>query len=359
MKKNFSALILLLALCLNHLPLLWALDSKPLIKIGIIVPLSAEMAIHGVEIEHAMNLALQEISPQSHYSYSLIFEDNQLDAIKSVSAAKKLIDLEKVDAIITLWPPTATVVIPLSEKAKIIHYTIAWDPALAKENKFVLSHQVMVDEIAHSTLRLLKAQNNSKIAFIHMEETGFNLGVKYIRDFASQEGIELVADEAFNPNETDFRSLVSKIKSKSPNAYLVWSVMPSIDALIRQIKSQVPKALITGYLDYAQDLSAIKGSQYISEMYAADNFAEKYKKNYNEAPISKGANAYDIMKLLVSAFENFPNQKASATELKKYLCNIRDFPGAVGNFSIDQYGNSSYSPVTRKISGSNPVLADP
>jgi branched-chain amino acid transport system substrate-binding protein len=308
------------------------------------------MALHGIEIQQAANLALSEFDASNlHYNYTLIFEDNQLDGAKSVSAAKRLINQQKVDAVITLWPPTASVVIPLSEKAKILHYTISWDPDLAKKNKFVLSHQAMVGEIAHSTLKLLKSEGNTNAAFLHLEEKGFNLGAEYIRKLAPQEGIKIVSDEAFNPGETDFRSLIERIEQLKPDAYLIWSVMPSIDAIVRQIRERNPKAKITGYLDFAGNKNILQGSKYISEMYASENFLNLYKEHYQNAPLSKGANAYDIIKLLVTSFEKFPDHKPSAGELKKVLTNIKDFPGAVGTFSIDSDGNSSYAPVVKQV----------
>jgi branched-chain amino acid transport system substrate-binding protein len=357
MTKPFGRIIsIILLACLGISPG-QAEDLRPVVKIGAIVPLTGDMALHGVEIQRAMNLAVGEFDPgRLRYRYSLIFEDNQLDGAKSVSAAQRLINVEGVDAVVTLWPPTASVVIPISERADILHYTISWDPDLAKHNKLVLSHQAMVDSIARSTMKLLKSNNKSKVAFLHMEETGFNLGAKYVRQAALEEGVGLVADEAFNPQETDFRSLIARLGKKSPDAYLIWAVMPSIDIIIQQIKSQNPKAFVTGYLDYAQNSKMIQGTPYVSEMFASTSFIQQYRRTYGEDPASKGPNAYDITKLLISAFERSPEQKPSAAEIKTYLTTIRDFPGAVGQFSIDRDGNSTYSPVIRKTMEASRVL---
>jgi branched-chain amino acid transport system substrate-binding protein len=332
-------------------------DDRPVIKIGAIVPLSGDMALHGTEIQRAMHMALDQLQPsKTHYAYTLRFEDNQLDGAKSVSAAHKLIDIDKVDAILTLWPPTANVVLPMTERAGVLQYTIAWDPNLAKDHRFLLSHQAMVDEIARSTLRLLRHEGKRRVAFLHMEETGFNLGASYIKQLASGEGIDLVADEAFNPKEVDFRSLLARVNSKSPDSYVIWAVMPSMDIVIRRIRDMDPKAYITGYLDYAEDLSQVQHTPYISEMFASESFAADYKRKYGSPPVSKGPNAFDITRLLVQAFESSPSKKLTAHELKSYFVQVRDFPGAVGRFSIDQFGNSTYSPVVREARDRERVL---
>jgi branched-chain amino acid transport system substrate-binding protein len=332
-----------------------AQDVRPVVKIGVIVPLSGDMALHGVEIQRAMKLALKQAT-QTHYSYKLLFEDNRLEAVPSVSAARRLLDVEHVDAVVTLWPPTASVVIPLTEQRHVLHYTISWDPELARRNKYVLSHQAMVDAIVHSTLLMLKDKGIKQAAFLHMEETGFNLGAGCFQRLAPELGVTITANEAFPPDGTDFRSLLDRVARSKPEAYLVWAVMPSMDIVIRQLRERNAAVPITGYLDYAQDLSRLQGAEYVSEMYASESFISAYKSAYDSAPVSKGANAYDIMKLLINAYEQSPAIKPSAEQLKAGLTKIRDYPGAVGVFSIDEYGNSAYSPVRRRVEGNAGVI---
>jgi ABC-type branched-subunit amino acid transport system substrate-binding protein len=335
----------------------YAEPPPPLIKIGVIVPLSGDMAQHGIEVQRAMELAQSKLQ-STHYAYKLIFEDNRLEGTRSISAAHRLIDVEKVDCVVTLWPPTALVVIPISERANVLHYTISWDPDLARNNRLVLSHQVMLSEIARATLELLKRQGVRRAAFLHMEESGFNIGADSLRRQAPGLGVEFPADESFDPNEKDFKGLIERVERKSPDGYLVWSVMPSIDLVIRQIRARKPHAFITGYLDYAQDASLLQGASYVSEMYATPDFTNRYLEKYQELPVSKGANAFDIFNLLVKTCEQSPQRRLSAAEMKAALVKTRDYSGAVGRFSIDNFGNSSYSPVIRKITGAERLLVE-
>ena len=345
MDKIFSAVLFVL-LSLNQV-----FAEEPAVKVGVIIPLSGDMAIHGVEVQRAMKLALSEREEEPLYNkYKFIFEDNQLKTPLSITAAQRLIYNDKVDAIVTLWPPTAEVVIPLSEKRKVFHYTISWDPELARKNKFVFSHQAMVDRIAQKTIKLVKSKAR-RFAFLHMEERGFNLGAGYIRKYAKVEGVDLVADESFNPEERDFRSLIARTRESDPELYLVWSTMPTIDLIIKEIRNSDPNIPITGYLDYAQNLDRLKGATYISEMYTSTGFLKAYKSRYNEVPISKGANAYDIANLLISAFERLSFKERTAGNLRKVLLEKKKYSGAVGEFSIDGDGNSTYEPAVRKIIG--------
>lgn len=344
--------ILILILITTQLNVGFCDPVRSSIKIGVIVPLSGDMAMHGQEIRRAMELALDDAKPSSlTYNFELIFEDNQLNSAKSSAAAQKLINVDHVDAIVTLWPPAASAVVPITERSKVLHYTIVWDPDFALRNKLVLSHQVMVSDIAKKTLALLASEGKKRIAFLHLEETGFDLGATYIRKLAKTENVELVDDISFQPTENDFRSIIEKTIRNGSDCYLIWSVMPSIDILIRQIRARIPAACISGYLDYAEDLSQIQRSPYISEMFASPGFINRYRGKYGESPRSKGANAFDIMNLLIRAYESSPAEKLSAEQTKIVLTNVKDADGAVGKFSIDPAGNSSYQPVVRQANG--------
>lgn len=90
-----------------------AFAERPAVKIGVLVPLSGDMALHGREIQNALELA-QKKHANTYYDYRFVFEDSRLEPARTASAAKRLIHQEKVDVIITLWPPTANIVIPMS-----------------------------------------------------------------------------------------------------------------------------------------------------------------------------------------------------------------------------------------------------
>ena len=102
-------------------------------------------------------------------------------------------------------------------------------------------------------------------------------------------------DEAFPPDARDARSLLAKVQKQKLDGHLIWAVMPSIDVVIRQIYEQNPKALITGYLDYANGLIKYLRERSILVKYMLmKSLLVNLKKKYKTRPVSKGANAYDM-----------------------------------------------------------------
>ena len=327
-------------------------DLRPVVTVGVIVPLSGDMAFAGAEVRNAMRLAQEEYEERgsgASYRFELLFEDNRLDGKRSVAAAKKLVEIDKADVVVTLWPPTALVVLPITEAQGVLHYTIAWDPGIAKGHKYLLSHQIMVDEMVRAFLSLLQEKQVRRLAFVRMEESGFNIGVKLVGSLAGRYEIAMVSDQAYTAGEKDFKTMIAKAEAQKPDGYLVWGVMPEIELVLRQLRERRVKGYVTGYFDCVQDDSLIEGGEYASEMYSNSAFAERYRARFKKAPVSKGANAYDIMHLLQQAFTQFPDRKPGAAQVKEYLTGVRGYDGAVGRVDIDQFGNSSYPPLIRRV----------
>lgn len=343
--KPFSLWLLLFLLCL--LPASTQAEKAEL-RIGVIVPLTGNMAFAGTEIRDAMLLAQQELGPTQN-SYRLFFEDNALDLKQSVAAAQKLLSINKVDAVVTLWPPTANVVAPLTEAKGVLHYTIAWDPTIAQRHKYVLSHQAMVGNFVAATLNLLQQQGHKRVIFFHVDESGFNMGAEILRQRGAEIGMEII-DAPFVAGQNDFRSEITRLRRSQPDAFLIWAVQPEMDILLRQLQQLAPNVAVTGFFDVAQDLSLIDAKPYVSEVAGTNSFNARFRKHYGRDAELKGANAYDIFRLLVRVFEAL-GPKASAAERKAWLTQVRDYDGAVGKVDIASDGNSSY-PVLIKVATS-------
>ena len=72
--------------------------SKEPIKIGVILPLSGDVAFIGEAAKNAAILAKESFG-KTEKTYELFFEDDQSDSKKTVSAFRKLVDVDKIRAV--------------------------------------------------------------------------------------------------------------------------------------------------------------------------------------------------------------------------------------------------------------------
>jgi ABC-type branched-subunit amino acid transport system substrate-binding protein len=321
-------------------------ESKHTYKIGAVLPLSGPMSFAGGEVRDAINLGLSEIG-ETRFKYEVVFEDNGTGAVATASAVRKLLDQDHADAIVTLWPEAANVAAPITEQRGVLHYTIAWDPQIACTNKFILSHQVMVDDYARATLKLLKSHNARHIAFFH--DSVFQQGADILEKLAPEFGIKIQKTYTFDRGKTDFRSELTHARTHQATGFLIWSIMPETEIFLKQVQELQIKTFISGFFDVVQNLSMIEGLPFVSEVYGTPEFQEKFANRFGHSTTMKGPNAYDVIRILVSAVEDTPGNPPNAESLKQQLVKVSNYLGAVGVISIDKCGNSAYPVVTKVV----------
>lgn len=330
--------------------------EAPQFKIGAILPLTGPMALAGTEVRDAINLAISELD-RRRYQYTVLFEDNGSGPTATAAATNKLVKRDRVQTLITLWPEAANIAAPITERQKVLHYTIAWDPEIACASKLVLSHQAMVNDYARKTLELLRSHHIKAIFFFH--DSVFQQGATILSQLSTEYGIHIRKIFSFDRGKTDFRSELVSAQQSGLEGILIWSIMPETEIFLKQLRELRLARFVTGFFDVVQDLSLIEGYRFASEVHSTTQFQRKFQARFGRAAIMKGPNAYDIIHLLASAVEQVPGQMPSAAAIKEKLTTVTDFSGAVGAVSIDKCGNSSY-PIALKIvkEGNLVTLAD-
>ena len=66
------------------------------------------------------------------------------------------------------------------------------------------------------------------------------------------------------------------------------------------------------------------------------DFFHNYERKYNVKPDGYAATSYDATYLIAQAIKN---EGVTSDSVKKGLYEIKDFPGLLGNFSIDKNGD--------------------
>src|SRR3989344_1722245 len=126
MKKSFLTTLIILVIvtaCLQH-------KEEPKLKIGVLLPLSGDLAVTGEKIDKGMRIA------EAPDSVELIFEDTGSSAASAVSAAQKLIDIDHVDVIIGPYSPDETLaIIPLAEERGITVFSLSYCSDSFKQHK--------------------------------------------------------------------------------------------------------------------------------------------------------------------------------------------------------------------------------
>ncbi|HLC32771.1 MAG TPA: ABC transporter substrate-binding protein [Candidatus Nanoarchaeia archaeon] len=217
MKQLFVIALLFLLACTS--------TSTDKIKIGFVGALTGDGATYGADDRAGVLLALDDINAQGGINgkpLEVVFEDGKCNGKDASTALQKLLETDNVKIILGGTCSSETLAMaPITESKKVILFTaIASSPKIVDAGDFVFRN-VINDNLAGKHLAELVALKNKRIAIIS-ENTDYAQGLRGTFTKRAQElGIEIIADEVFEPGSTDFRTQLAKIKETSPDAIFI------------------------------------------------------------------------------------------------------------------------------------------
>lgn len=358
---NKATKIILGVIILVIIVVLVAIFYKPTpkgaIKIGVIAPLTGNLAFVGEGYRDAFLLA-KENSKNTKYNYELIFEDDQMDPAKTATALQKLISIDKVNAVVSFASGPANVISPLAGQNKIIHFGIATDPSAAN-GEYNFMHWTPPSEEAKTFVAELQERGIKRLGIFVTNQQGVLATVAAIKERLKGTDIEIVTEQKFNMDERDFRSLIAKAKPGGAEIYLLETFPPQLELLTKQIKeAQISTPLTCIELVESSDeaMKLFEGYWYVNSADSTTEFNKKFEVKYNKTPPPAAANGYDIFNMLVAAHEEAGKyEKPTPEKVVEALNQIKDFDGALGKLSMGPDGIIFSQAVVRMIKNGKPI----
>lgn len=315
------------------------------ITVGATLPLSGRIAHVGQEIVRGLELAKEDFS-SPELLIQVVVDDNQHLGIIAATSAQKLLNQDKVDALISLWD-MADIVAPLAEAKQIPHFAIRFDPEISNSFKYTITIESTYRSFVDSQLRLLSMLSKPKIALLTEEARGWILATDYLKQTASRYGLEVVGEQRFALGDTELASAVRKMLALKPDAIVITSNPPLTELLIEQVKSNAPDQFFTGYFEVLENPKLVEGVPFAAQFDVARWFQNKFQARYGEKCLSRGPHAYDAVHTLSLILAS--NEKPISSEkLDQRLHELSTIAGATGTLTINESRNIA-SPCVWKI----------
>ena len=327
MKKWLLSLCMVLALtaCDNKKEETQA-NAKPVIKIGAILPLSGDLAVWGNSEKQGLMLAQENLPEGLRNKYELVIEDSS-NANKNIQhIAQKMISVDKVDAIITMFDPAANIVGPMATTNKIIHFGQSWFPQYVTDE---YNYNVYADmrEEARLIAEYLAQKGIKKVYLFTVNQTGFIGGTDILKQLLEKREIEY-QETNFNFGQTDFRTDIVKAQSFEAEAYIIGAFAPEADILTKQLKQINGEDIIITGLDLGLNIAnrrLYKGSVFGSPAIPENSFLSAYNTKYDDENYLFGATVgYVSFNALVNAFEN--SQILDKQDVASFLSENNNIP---------------------------------
>lgn len=281
--------------------------SGEAIKIGAILPLTGDLAFLGEEVKKGIDLALSEINKDSKQA-EIIYEDDAFDPKQSVSAANKLINVDKVDAVVTMVVEEAQPIMPVFKAAQI-PLLVLWDgnQAISEGGDYIFSNGFSTEKAATDAANYTYERLGAKtVAIVAHVSPWAEISTNSFKETFEKLGGKVVFSEALQVDVTDYRTVIAKVKTLAPDAIYFPQLPPHNARFLVQAKQLGLKSnLITGdglIQDSITEAGSAAENVYFTNFYTEklEELTVKYKSIFGSEPLDSAlvSFGYDgVMKL--------------------------------------------------------------
>lgn len=344
----------------------FAQSAEP-IRIGVYEPMTGAMAAGGQMTWEGIALAHEMQPTVLGRPIKLILVDNKSDKVESANAVARLVEQEKVVAIIGSYGSSNSIAGgDVAEKAGIPMVTdSATNPLVTQGKKFVFracfidpfQGEVMAKYVFHN-LKLKKVAILKDVA----QDYSVGLANYFKKTFTKLTGDpkSVVAEVAYQTGDQDFTAQLTQVISSKAEALFVpgyFGDAALIAKQLRQLGSKIP--ILGGDALDAPELMSIGGKAVegvtISSFYSAEapanevakKFVAAYKSKYGKTPNANAALGFDTYNMVVDAIRRAGSTDPKA--IRDALATTKGFIGVTGSITIDENGDATKDAVILRV----------
>jgi branched-chain amino acid transport system substrate-binding protein len=339
--------------------------SKPevVVKLGHVAPMTGPQAHLGKDNESGAKLAIEELNAQgleiggAKVKFELLSEDDQADPKQGTIVAQKLVDA-KVNGVVGHLNSGTT--IPASKL-----YFDAGMPQVSPsatnpkytQQGFNTAFRVMANDIQQGKiLGEFAAKQGAKSVAIIDDRTAYGQGLAdEFRKAAEAAGIKVVANEYTNDKATDFKAILTKIKSKKADLVFYGGMDAQGGPMVKQMKDLGIKAKFLGgdgvcTPEFMKLGGPAADGEYCSlpgmpleQLAKGPAFKQKFNAKFGYEIQLYAPNVYDAVMVIADSMK-----RADSIEAAKYLPEIAktNMEGVSGKIEFDQFGDLKGGAIT-------------
>ena len=299
------------------------------IKLGASGPITGNAAVYGLAVQHAAEIAIEEVNALGGTQIEMNFQDDQADGEKAVSAYNALMDWGMQISLGTVTSGSGQAVAPNYAQDNIFAITpsgsstaIIYRDATNNTDPYGVLFQMCFTDPNQGTASAdyLKAHSElgSKIGIIYRSDDNYSTGIyNTFKAEADKLGLTIVDTETFVDSDTDYSVQVKKLADAGADiVFLPIYYQPASQILVEANKQgYAPNFFgcdgMDGILALENFDTSLAEGLYMLTPFSADaedektaNFVKKYTDKYGEIPNQFAADAYDCIYAIKQAIDN-------------------------------------------------------
>jgi branched-chain amino acid transport system substrate-binding protein len=373
LKKKWVSLLIILGITIGMV--LWfanyrsqQTDEMHSTKLAAVLPLTGSPAQIGIWQKRGLDLAIEQINQKGGYKgtpLTITYEDSQGDPKTGVTAIQKILADSKPPVVFSSLSSVASATLPILDRSKTVSMLLAVSlPGITDRSPWAFRCNLGSDDEAIAMASYLSKTPIRRIAVAYINDE-FGVGAESIfQKAAKNNNFEVTTSEAYNKDSSDFRTLITKLRSKNPEAIYVIGYVKASVLLVKQLRElnvtlpvlgnmalSVPSFLELG--GKALDGTVFTVTQFDpnKQNLEVKSFVTAYKTKYKESPTFFSAFAYDSIMMIQQAANN---RKFTSEDIRAGLLEIKNYPGVLGSLTVKP--NRDIDFPTRVVKNKNGVL---
>ena len=284
-------------------------------KVGVSAPLTGDLAEFGESVRNGFEMSVAEC-PGSQLRF--LYEDNQYNAKVALSAYRKLVAEEKIDALFSWGEAPLHAIAPLVARQGIPTVAMSVDTAPAEGNASVVISINTPNQFVEKLRSELRLRGLKKIGFVVTEDP-FTLGLfdVFAKTSLPDETVEVIASVA--ATEMDFKTIATKVARSGYDAIGVYLLSGQVQSMYRELgklrfaRPSFGSDVFESRSEVEGAGGAIEGALYPNLLVPSD-FRSRYRARFGkDSQVAYAYNSYVVGRWFLSAFGD--GQKIARTDV--------------------------------------------
>lgn len=337
------------------------------IKIGVFEPLTGANAAGGEMTVEGIKLANEKVGTVLGRKVELVIVDNKSEKVEAANAVSRLIDNDKVVAIIGSYGSSLSMAAgDIVKNAKVPAVGDSPTNPLVTLNNDYYFRVCFIDPFQGTVMaNYAFTELGAKTAAIIQDvQQDYSVGLSnyFVKSFKELTGSDasIVGTTSYNTGDQDFSAQLTNIKALNPDVIFAPGNYGESAILIKQARDLgITTPILGGDTWEAPDFlelggEAVEGAAYSSHFTAAapvtevsKTFLADYKAKYNMDANAFAALGYDAYMVIIDAITRAGS--ADSVKIRDAIATTKDFVGATGNITLDVNGDAVKSAVINKV----------
>lgn len=315
-------------------------------RIGALNPITGAGSPYGPGMQRAILMAVEEVNAAGGAGgrkLEAVAEDTQTKPDAAVLAAKKLIDVNKVQAILGTWSSGVSLaVMPLTDEANLIEMNVSGAPAISTLDKkdLVWRFQATNDRFGAAFAEIAAKRGYKRPATMAFNNASGIGNTEGFRKAWEKRGGKVVASVVYEPNRPSYRTELQKVLAEKPDVIVTGSYLPDTTIILREwYQSGDKNAWIIPGWAANPDLVKALGAEVCEGLISVDSvsnessgafkrFDAAYTKAMGASALTNvyAPMAYDMLVVLALAME-IAGPNATPAQISAKLRDVANPPG--------------------------------